>query len=602
MMNGRTNNLIAVRQPALRRRRPTQAGMVLIVVLVAVAMLSLTGYTFTRLMFAERRAADTSVRAAQARALAESGLELAKQIASLDELSRDDLGGWFDNPSQFQGALVVDDEQAPLRGRVTLVAPLQEDGIAVGLRYGLENESAKLNLTFLGTLVSSGTTSGGTASGGTVAASGTSGGGSSGGNAAMAKDMLMRLPGMTDDIADSILDWLDDDVDTREYGAESQYYGGLSPPYACANKAPQTIEELLLVKGVTPALLFGADLNRNGLIDADESTDVAAEGVDNADGSMNCGWSAYLTLHSAEANTRSDGTPKIDLNQSDLQRLYDDLKDPLGDDYAKFIVAFRQATPPSGGPPGAPATYTTPVAPGQFDASKQAKNEFKTLLDVVGVQMRFQTGSAQQPGQQGSQQGAQGTSQQGPLWVNPFDTGSKNTYVPKLCDNCYASEAITSGGTTSGGSTNGESTSGGTTSGVSTTPGRININQAPRVVLQMLTAVTSTPPITDDIVDRIIGARLENPTLDEAAHKCPAWPYLEDLVNLEQMKALMKYVTAGGNVFRASAVGFFEGGGPTARLEAIFDATASPPTVLFWRDVSHLGRGYTLDVLNGTGK
>ena len=38
-----------------------------------------------------------------------------------------------------------------------------------------------------------------------------------------------------------------------------------NPPYAPRNGPLGSIEELLLVRGVTPALLFGADLNRNGV-------------------------------------------------------------------------------------------------------------------------------------------------------------------------------------------------------------------------------------------------------------------------------------------------------------------------------------------------
>ena len=37
---------------------------------------------------------------------------------------------------------------------------------------------------------------------------------------------------MTEEIADAILDWLDEDEEPREYGAESDYYSSLSPGYA----------------------------------------------------------------------------------------------------------------------------------------------------------------------------------------------------------------------------------------------------------------------------------------------------------------------------------------------------------------------------------
>ena len=63
------------------------------------------------------------------------------------------------------------------------------------------------------------------------------------------------------------------------------------------------------------------------------------------------------------------------------------------------------------------------------------------------------------------------------------------------------------------------------------------------------------------------------------------------------LKWLSPFVGRGGNAFAAQIVGCFQGGGPSARAEVIFDATVTPPRVLFWRDISHLGRGYSLNML-----
>lgn len=53
------------------------------------------------------------------------------------------------------------------------------------------------------------------------------------------------------DIANAILDWVDEDDDFRSGGAEEGYYAGLSPSYPCANAKFAVLEELLLVKGMT---------------------------------------------------------------------------------------------------------------------------------------------------------------------------------------------------------------------------------------------------------------------------------------------------------------------------------------------------------------
>jgi general secretion pathway protein K len=66
-------------------------------------------------------------------------------------------------------------------------------------------------------------------------------------------------------IVDSILDWKDTDNLHRLHGAEDTYYESLPVPYKAKNDKLDTLEELLLVKGVTPEILFG-DGNRSGLI------------------------------------------------------------------------------------------------------------------------------------------------------------------------------------------------------------------------------------------------------------------------------------------------------------------------------------------------
>ena len=55
-------------------------------------------------------------------------------------------------------------------------------------------------------------------------------------------------------IVDSILDWRDPDNLHRVNGAENQYYRNLSEPYTAKNGDFDSVEELLLVKGVTPEI------------------------------------------------------------------------------------------------------------------------------------------------------------------------------------------------------------------------------------------------------------------------------------------------------------------------------------------------------------
>jgi len=64
-------------------------------------------------------------------------------------------------------------------------------------------------------------------------------------------------PDRAAEIADAILDWRDKDEEKRMNGAENEYYSSMPRPYVAKNAPFDSIEELLLVKGVTPDLFYG---------------------------------------------------------------------------------------------------------------------------------------------------------------------------------------------------------------------------------------------------------------------------------------------------------------------------------------------------------
>ncbi len=85
-------------------------------------------------------------------------------------------------------------------------------------------------------------------------------------------DQLDVDPSDADVIVDSIQDWIDENDLHRLNGAEDQYYETLSPPYRAKNAPLDRVEELLLVRGVTPELMYGTpateeDAGRFGLVD-----------------------------------------------------------------------------------------------------------------------------------------------------------------------------------------------------------------------------------------------------------------------------------------------------------------------------------------------
>ncbi len=71
-------------------------------------------------------------------------------------------------------------------------------------------------------------------------------------------ERLMQLEGMTGELAAAIVDWRDEDDDIAfGIGAESSDYLGRSPGYRAKNAPLESVEELLLLQGWTPELLFG---------------------------------------------------------------------------------------------------------------------------------------------------------------------------------------------------------------------------------------------------------------------------------------------------------------------------------------------------------
>ncbi len=68
----------------------------------------------------------------------------------------------------------------------------------------------------------------------------------------------LGLEGESRDIfVDSILDWRDADDFYRPHGAENDYYRSLKEPYDCKNGDLATIEELLLIRGISKELFWG---------------------------------------------------------------------------------------------------------------------------------------------------------------------------------------------------------------------------------------------------------------------------------------------------------------------------------------------------------
>lgn len=556
--------------------RPQRSGVVLVAVLIVTVLLSLAAYQYSELMTAEYRASDSAVRSAQVRALATSGVHYAAAVlADKDTVTNRLNKNIYDNSEAFRGLLVNPSNVPRFQGRFSLMAPPPvDDAIGGGgqSRFGVSDESGKINLNALVALDPTGK---------------------------IAHDVLVKLPNMTEEIADAIIDWIDADDEQRPSGAENQYYSALSPGYRCKNGPLDSLEELLLVRGITPQLLFGTDKNRNGRQDA--SDDDMGAGFDP-------GWSAYLTVYSRELNRDADNQERIYLNDQDTNSLYTKLTTALGDELANWVMACRLygVTPSTGTTPAGalPASQLTKSSLGDMTRRGQSISSIFALVDG--------TVSIPQSG------GGGGGAVTATIAISATGSGGNAMIVQSVTTTAPqtgSSSGRGSGNSSGAGSTPGGSGGGGANARVYTSPlsdpakrkqylpilldkcttrkdaeipSRININTAPKAV------VTCLPGLEEADVQQILSARpaLGSAEASDEIYQTPAWLLTEAQLSTAKLRALERYITGRSQTYRLQSLGYFDQGGPVARVEAVVDTNGGSPRILYFRDLSELGRGF----------
>lgn len=144
-------------------------------------------------------------------------------------------------------------------------------------------------------------------------------------------DMLLKLPGMTAELAAAIEDWRDEDSEISPGGAESEYYLLLDEPYYCKNAPLETVEEVLLLRGASPEILYGEDMNRNGVLNYNENDAAESKPADNRDGRLDRGFYDYVTVYSSEENVSQSGEARINVNEQ-LSELLDFIRQMVTED------------------------------------------------------------------------------------------------------------------------------------------------------------------------------------------------------------------------------------------------------------------------------
>ena len=532
MNRNRARSAVRLNQPGRRARR---RGTVLLTVTVVVMLISLAAFGFATRMQTEHKAALATADQLQARAAARSGVALVAAVLEQPHQFRDHFGGLLDNPARFRGQLINATNSADRPGRFSIVArPLLDVATTsldagTALRFGVDDEATRIHLP---TLLKWDRERPGAG-----------------------RDALMHLPGMSESLADHLLDWLDADTQPRQFGAE--FYAESDGPAATTglrgpgNRTPVCLEELLGIPGFTSTHLFGDDTYRTYQYTPDQypgedTTKTAARSSNrNTNLEAPASWEEYLTLYSGERNESSEGRPRIAVNQPDLGMLHQLLSNELNLELANFTIAMRQFGPASA---DSAATATREAA---LDLTIPATHRIESLLDLVNTSVAIPTGENKPPRSLSS----------------PLRSGNADLYarLAQFLDRC-------------------------TTTPEPILTGRISLTTAPREVL------LGIPGLDMTVVERIVATREADPTAG-ATRTSAIWLWTDGLVDLEKMKQLLPRLTTRSDVVRFQTIGFFDKESPTCRLEITLDASQKPPQIVRLVDLQRLGRGFDLRTL-----
>lgn len=531
--------------------QPKRKGAVLITVMVVIVVLLLIGYQYLNLMLAEGNASIVSGRLAQARHLADSGVHFANFVLAFPQTqnlsdSPDSYHAWYGNIYDNSDIFHYRPINGPngVKGYFSIVSPRDplDTASTTGYRFGVEDENGKINLNAIRQLIKKDPK-----------------------NETFITTMLKAIPNINEEQAAAVINW------TKEGGTpdsgESAYYSSLG--YQSKAGPYDSTDELLMVKGWTPRQLYGNDKNRNGKIDPDE---------DDGSGKVDLGFQRYFTVYSRELNVDSTGQQRINLNGNDLATLKTQLDAAVGEEASTYLLLARTTTlrtSPTGGfgdivkvltqkPPGAPPDGVDIVS-GKIvitDMTKlKATQKISSLWDVVDSYIAFKKNN--RPGQPPTQ----------PAYLaGPFQRTNKDqlrTTLTALLDKCTLDTSYE-------------------------IPARININTCPADVLTAL-------GINESDAEKLVQTR-PTPDMDPSAipyYKTPAWLITEADLSSDVIKLFSSYITTYSQVYRFQVVGYYEFRGPQVRLEVVVDANNGRPRILYWRDLTDLGKGYNFSTNRG---
>lgn len=474
-------------------RNDKRGGFVLLTVLVVVAFLALAAYRYNDLMTAEYLATAGAQRAAQARVLAESGIYVAMRNLSAGEGIPEGVREVSLDPQSTAATgsyeIVMFDEES---SRWSLNGLMDQDPKGDALRKVLEKAQS-------------------------------------------------YVPELNSTVISAIIDWLDEDDDLSEQGAENAYYMALETPYRCKNGPLDSLDELLMVRGVTREMLDGS---------------TTATGL-----------KSLFTANGRQVNFDPIDTEIIHLNSLDLATLETKLDAAFNNKLlTQFIMAYRlyggsSSSTSRGGSASSPTLNMASVAgamdPSVMDKVQEQINKDKqpnffrrlkrvnSIFDLAGsgVTVSYQDGRTKKS-----------VTIPSPL----SDPSMANDLLPQLfallstAPDPESSEQIEQ-------------------------PARLNVNTAPAAVLALI------PDLEEADIQQILGSQ---PAGDDAAGTTPAWLFTKAQIAPTKLAKVEKYLTTHPTAVRIRVAARVKGAKSAALMEGTIDLGGPRPRLTSLRDLS----------------
>ncbi len=574
-------------------------AVILPIVLAVILLLGLLAGMLAFRVNADLAATQAVSQRIQTRLAAEAGVDFVKGLLPVLRL---DKNLWYHNPEELHRIIVWADGVDPQEWgtneeldegawayRFSIVADdLSDDEDFI--RIGLTDESSKLNL-----------------------------------NTATAEQLLVLVSAAAGDDAEfdaeeivgAILDWRDSDDNSRSKTGESEaiYYRELDRPYQIKNGLFDTVEELLLVKGVTGKLLYGEDFDRNGLLGLHEDDGDLTFPPDNEDNRLNQGLYAYLTVWSVDDQTSNDNRPRIYLfDEESVVSAALALEFPDEPTVVNYIVSSTRG---QGGANGA-GNAANPGRGGNNNAGGGGNTEGTG----GGSEADTPTGSGSTDNDDGNPRGKLGPQQQ---VREEGDAAEEETEEPAAepggqpSDNTLVGDEAGESEGEEGEETDDAQGALGpietpaalllqreTDTGALLSPmgvehlailmdrttvvrpgvvGLINVNTASALVLKCING------LTDEHIASIIETR---DSLDAEDQSTTAWLVTEEVLDLETYVRIAPQITARGQQFTIDSLGYADHVGMVTRLQVVVDMVGPIAQTIYYRDLTKLGAQYPI--------